>query len=133
MERRDGVGKTERELNPDRGCDCYSGVEPSGCFGLLLRLGLKQTIIQIASPLSHLMPADSMRGRMPNTKEYHALGPVLILLVIYLSVVPTRHEITFKSPCIRTVYIRLTLTCRLREILHRRPFSYKENFICFSL
>ena len=136
------------------------------------------------SPLSHLMLANSMRGRMPNIKDYHAQGPVLILLVICLSVVPTIHEIIFKSPCIRTVYIRLmmagwhhglnghesewtpgdgdgqgglaccdswgrkesdtterlnwtelnwTLMWRLREILHRYPFSYKENFICFSL
>lgn len=46
---------------------------------------------------------------MPNTKDYHALGPVLILLVICSSVVPTIHEIIFKSPCIRTVYIELTM------------------------
>ena len=92
MEQRDGVGKTERELNPNHRCDCYNVEEPNGCFGLLLRLGLKQTIIQRESPLSHLMLATIMRRRMPSTKEYHALGPVLILLVIYLSVVPTIHR-----------------------------------------
>ena len=46
VEQRDGAGKTKRELNPNHRCDCYSVVEPNGCFRLLLRLGLKQTIIQ---------------------------------------------------------------------------------------
>ena len=75
-------GQNSKRINPHHRCDRYSVVEPRGCLWLLLRLGLKQTIIQIESPLSHLMPANSMRGRMPNTKEYHGLGPVLTLLLL---------------------------------------------------